>query len=156
MNHEPGFHLSCDENLSKGWGPPLLITAHGVSNAERQRLAVAHKELIDTTCPLVRRAHDAAQELQAEGQHVLLIGKAGHVEVRGIVDDLDNYDVIGEAGDVTCYESRRLGVVCQTTMPPDVVTDVCSCIRRRTPWLIFASSTRSASPPSFANAHCST
>ena len=20
----PGFHLSCDENLSKGWGPPLL------------------------------------------------------------------------------------------------------------------------------------
>ena len=24
LNHEPGFHLSCDENLSKGWGPPLL------------------------------------------------------------------------------------------------------------------------------------
>ena len=23
LNHEPGFHLSCDENLSKGWGPPL-------------------------------------------------------------------------------------------------------------------------------------
>ena len=23
MNHDPGFHLSCDENLSKGWGPPL-------------------------------------------------------------------------------------------------------------------------------------
>ena len=24
LNHEPGFHLSCDENLSKGWGPPLF------------------------------------------------------------------------------------------------------------------------------------
>ena len=23
MNHDPGFHLSCDEHLSKGWGPPL-------------------------------------------------------------------------------------------------------------------------------------
>ena len=23
MNHEPGFHLSCDEHLSEGWGPPL-------------------------------------------------------------------------------------------------------------------------------------
>ena len=23
LNHEPGFHLSCDENLSEGWGPPL-------------------------------------------------------------------------------------------------------------------------------------
>ena len=25
MNHDPGFHLSCDENLSKGWGPPLRL-----------------------------------------------------------------------------------------------------------------------------------
>ena len=24
LNHEPGFHLSCDEHLSEGWGPPLL------------------------------------------------------------------------------------------------------------------------------------
>ena len=23
LNHDPGFHLSCDEHLSKGWGPPL-------------------------------------------------------------------------------------------------------------------------------------
>ncbi len=131
---EAGFRQSPEDSRGSAPTTPLvLITAHGVSDAERQRLAVANKELIDTTCPLVRRVHDAAQELQAEGRHVLLIGKAGHVEVRGIVDDLDNYDVIGEAGDVTCYESRRLGVVCQTTMPPDVVTDLCSCIRRRNP-----------------------
>ena len=26
LNHEPGFHLSCDENLSEGWGPPLWCT----------------------------------------------------------------------------------------------------------------------------------
>ena len=25
LNHDPGFHLSCDENLSEGWGPPLPI-----------------------------------------------------------------------------------------------------------------------------------
>ncbi len=23
LNHEPGFHRSCDEHLSEGWGPPL-------------------------------------------------------------------------------------------------------------------------------------
>ena len=129
-----GFHQSPEDSRSPAARTPLvLITAHGVSNAERQRLAVANKALIDTTCPLVRRAHDAAQELRAEGRHVLLIGKAGHVEVRGIVDDLDSYDVIGEAGEVNCYESRRLGIVCQTTMPPDVVADLCTRIRRRNP-----------------------
>ena len=30
MNHEPGFHLSCDEHLSEGWGPPLITAAEQV------------------------------------------------------------------------------------------------------------------------------
>ena len=25
LNHDPGSHLSCDENLSEGWGPPLAF-----------------------------------------------------------------------------------------------------------------------------------
>src|SRR5687768_13126904 len=40
----------------------VLITAHGVSEKERARLQAAGKRLIDTTCPLVTRAHDAAQK----------------------------------------------------------------------------------------------
>ena len=131
---EAGFHHAPEDSRSSAASTPVvLITAHGVSDAERRRLAVANKELIDTTCPLVRRAHEAAQELQAEGRHVLLIGKTGHVEVQGIVDDLDSYDVIADPDDVKRYENRRLGVVCQTTMPPDVVADVCACMRRRNP-----------------------
>ena len=131
---EAGFHQTPEDSRSSAASTPVvLITAHGVSDAERRRLAVGNKELIDTTCPLVRRAHAAAQELQAEGRHVLLIGKTGHVEVQGIVDDLDSYDVISDPADVKRYEHRRLGVVCQTTIPPDVVADVCACMRRRNP-----------------------
>jgi 4-hydroxy-3-methylbut-2-enyl diphosphate reductase len=131
---EAGFRQSSEDTRETAVQTPLvLITAHGVSNAERQRLAAANKALIDTTCPLVRRAHDAAQALQAEGRHVLLVGKAGHVEVRGIVEDLDSCDVIEKPDDVGIYGSRRLGIVCQTTMPPDVVADVCARVRRRNP-----------------------
>ena len=131
---EAGFQQSSEDHRSATARTPLvLITAHGVSNAERQRLKSAHKALIDTTCPLVRRVHEAALELQAEGRHVLLIGTRGHVEVRGIVDDLDRYDVIGDANEVRCYESRRLGIVCQTTMPPELVAAVCTRIQRRNP-----------------------
>jgi 4-hydroxy-3-methylbut-2-en-1-yl diphosphate reductase len=126
-----GFQQSPEDSRRAAAATPMvLITAHGVSHAERRRLAAAGKVLIDTTCPLVRRAHDAAQELQAEGRHVLLIGKAGHVEVRGIVEDLGSYDVIAAADEVRPYGRRRLGVVCQTTMPPDVVADVCAHVRR--------------------------
>ena len=131
---EAGFRQSREHSRDAAVGTPLvLITAHGVSNAERQRLAAANKTLIDTTCPLVRRAHDAAQALGAEGRHVLLVGKAGHVEVRGIVEDLQSYDVIGTPEEVGCYESRRLGIVSQTTVPPDVFADVCARVRDRNP-----------------------
>ena len=129
-----GFRQSREDSRDPAVATPLvLITAHGVSNAERQRLSAANKTLIDTTCPLVRRAHDAAQALRAEGRHVLLVGKAGHVEVRGIVEDLDSYDVIETPDEVGCYEDRWLGIVCQTTMPPDVFGDVCARVRDRNP-----------------------
>jgi 4-hydroxy-3-methylbut-2-enyl diphosphate reductase len=131
---EAGFHQSPEDSRRSAVSTPLvLITAHGVSNAERHQLEAADKALIDTTCPLVRRAHDAAQALQAEDRHILLIGKAGHVEVRGIVEDLGSYDVIGTPDQVICYGRPRLGVVCQTTMPPDVVADAFTRIRRLNP-----------------------
>jgi len=127
-----GFRQSAEHARSAVPATPVvLITAHGVSNAERRRLAEAAKEMIDTTCPLVRRAHDAAQELQAEGRHILVIGKAGHVEVEGIVGDLASCDVIGCPEEAGSYYSRRLGIVCQTTMPPDLVDEISACIRER-------------------------
>ena len=57
----------------------------------------------------------AARALQADGYHVLVIGRRGHVEVAGIIEDLDHYDVIESADEVVSYPYGRLGIVCQTT-----------------------------------------
>ena len=95
--------------------PAVLVTAHGISDRERGRLEAAGKRLVDTTCPLVPRVHQAAQALEAEGYHVLVIGRRGHVEVEGIVGDLDHSDVIESVDEVDVYPHRRLGIVCQTT-----------------------------------------
>ena len=82
--------------------PRSSITAHGVNDHRRQWLLAAKKHLIDTTCPLVGRVHEAAQQLHQAGFHVLVLGKAGHVEVQGIVEDLPNYSVV-------CAGSMRYG-----------------------------------------------
>jgi 4-hydroxy-3-methylbut-2-enyl diphosphate reductase len=113
--------------------PLVLITAHGVSNRERARLAAADKQLVDTTCPLVTRVHKAALELQAEGFHVLVIGRPGHVEVQGIVEDLHSFDVIPHAEEVRSYPHRRLGIVCQTTSPARTVHSIRAAIEARNP-----------------------
>ena len=92
-----------------------LVTAHGISERERLRLLRAGIGLIDTTCPLVHRVHEAAQRLARAGRLVLVAGRADHVEVRGIVEDLDDYEVIATADDVRRYDHERLGLVCQST-----------------------------------------
>lgn len=113
--------------------PRVLVTAHGISDRERRRLETAGKQLIDTTCPLVRRVHLAARALSEDGWHVLVIGRPGHVEVQGIIEDLSSCDVISEPAAVRTYPHLRLGVVCQTTTPPRLVGPVVDAIRSHNP-----------------------
>jgi 4-hydroxy-3-methylbut-2-enyl diphosphate reductase len=114
-------------------GDRVLVTAHGISDRRRRLLELAGKQLIDTTCPLVRRVHEAAQALQAQGYHVLVIGRAGHVEVRGIIEDLESVDVIESEAEVRFFDRPRLGIVCQTTVTERQVDRVRAAIAARNP-----------------------
>jgi len=113
--------------------PFVMITAHGISDAHRQRLNEAGKQLIDTTCPLVRRVHRAARSLAAEGRHVIVIGRPGHVEVRGIVEDLPSHVVVDAPESVAAYHQPCLGVVCQSTTSPRLAASVLAAIRVQNP-----------------------
>ena len=113
--------------------PRVLVTAHGISDRERRRLHVAGKSLIDTTCPLVRRVHAAALKFAAAGSHLVVIGKPGHVEVRGVVEDVPSHDVVPSVAAVRTYPAARLGVICQSTTPPELATSVLAEIRRLNP-----------------------
>ncbi len=113
--------------------PKMLITAHGISDKERGRLQAAGKDLIDTTCPLVRRVHLAAGRLERNGYFVIVIGKPNHVEVQGIIEDLDNYVVVQGLDDVATYDAERLGVICQSTTAPSDAARIRACIEERNP-----------------------
>ena len=125
----------------------VLITAHGISDRQRLLLESAGKTLIDTTCPLVMRAHQAARALQAQGYHVLVIGRKAHVEVLGIIGDLRSVNVIESELDVRDYARPRLGVVCQTTVTERQSATIRSAIAAETRTPRSATSTRSACRP---------
>ena len=111
-----------------------MITAHGAS----QR-AIAHArsygfELLEGTCPLVHHAHRAVAKLVDDGYHPVIVGKRGHVEVRGLTEDLAEYDIIEEAVDVQSLPHReKFGVASQTTQPIDRVLYFLDLIRERFP-----------------------
>lgn len=113
--------------------PQVMITAHGISDRERIRLEQAGKQLVDTTCPLVHRVHRAAQLLAAEGRHVLVIGRAGHVEVQGILGDLEGGEVVDSVEAVRTWPHARLGIICQSTTPPRLAAEINAAIRAANP-----------------------
>jgi 4-hydroxy-3-methylbut-2-enyl diphosphate reductase len=111
----------------------VLITAHGISDRRRAWLESAGKRLIDVTCPLVRRVHAAARKLAADGYFVVVIGRPGHVEVQGIVEDLEHFAIVQALGEATLFPSERIGVVCQSTTPPRTAEQVHRAIVRQNP-----------------------
>ena len=124
-----GFHRSPEATRDVPPTPVVMVTAHGISDRERARLTAAGKRLVDTTCPLVAKAHDAARALAAEGRRVVVLGKRDHVEVRGIVEDHPGALVVGSAADVATWPEPRLGVLCQTTTQVDVAAALLAAIR---------------------------
>jgi 4-hydroxy-3-methylbut-2-en-1-yl diphosphate reductase len=110
--------------------PNVVITAHGLSGRERLALEASGKALIDTTCPLVSRVHQIARALQEQGYFVIVVGRRDHVEVKGIVGDLEQFAVVERQEDVVFYPSARIGVVCQTTTPPALLDSVFEAISR--------------------------
>jgi 4-hydroxy-3-methylbut-2-en-1-yl diphosphate reductase len=98
--------------------PNVVITAHGLSDKERLDLEAAGKTVIDTTCPLVRRVHEIAKALHAQGYFLVVLGRIDHVEVQGIVGDLERFAIVERREDVLTWPADRIAVVCQTTTPP--------------------------------------
>ncbi len=128
-----GFARSPEDERPVPATPRVLVTAHGVSNRERSRLENAGKLVLDTTCPLVTKAHANALMLQAEGRRVIVIGKPGHVEVRGLTEDLADPIVVATAADVESWGEPRLGVLCQTTTPVAKAAAIRAAIRAANP-----------------------
>ena len=114
--------------------PTLMVTAHGASDKARAGARALGFNVLEATCPLVHVAHRALAKLVDEGFHPVVIGKRGHVEVRGLTEDYPEFDILLSDDDVAHLRERpRFGVVAQTTQPIDRVRHLASLIRRRFP-----------------------
>ena len=112
----------------------VLITAHGAADERRQAWQRAGFEVADTTCPLVRRAHSRLAALVAAGYFPVVVGRADHVEVRGLTGDFPGAAVIPTEADAASVPLHaRYGVIAQTTQPSDHVRRVVEALRAARP-----------------------
>lgn len=112
----------------------VVITAHGASHRDRAAWEKTGRTVADTTCPLVRKAHTALAQLVAGGFFPVVVGKAGHVEVRGLIGDFPHAFVALTATDIDSLPFReKIGVISQTTQPIALVEALVERIRARHP-----------------------
>jgi len=104
-------------------GRILAITTHGASPAVLSEIKAHHIHIIDTTCPIVRKAQNAVTELAEAGFDIIIFGEAEHSEVKGLLGWTGgkgiaalNMKQVGSLG----KSSSRLGIISQTTQTRSV------------------------------------
>jgi 4-hydroxy-3-methylbut-2-en-1-yl diphosphate reductase len=112
----------------------VMVTAHGASERALNEARARGLNVLEATCPLVHVAHRTLAKLVDEGFHPVVIGKRDHVEVRGMTEDLDEYDVVLDEEDLEKVQERpRFGVIAQTTQPIERVRQLVQLICQQFP-----------------------
>ena len=114
--------------------PTVLVTAHGASERALANTRARGLEVVEATCPLVHVAHRAVHALVRDGYHPVIIGQRAHVEVRGLTDDLEEFDIVLDDEDVAVLDEHpRIGVAAQTTQSIERVRHLVALIRAAVP-----------------------
>lgn len=102
----------------------LIIRSHGVSPEIYEESKVRDIDIVDATCPYVKKIHRYVEKYYAEGYHILIAGNSVHPEIQGINGWAHNECMIAkdveELKQMTLPEGKYL-FVAQTTYKKEVV-----------------------------------
>ncbi len=97
-------------------GETLLLRTHGVTPDEQETAESMCHEVLDATCPFVKKVHLAASRLFKEEYQVVVVGEKGHPEVEATLPHAPGAVVVGSAEEAAALpECKKIGVVVQTT-----------------------------------------
>lgn len=121
------------DSLDDAGSGTVIIRAHGVVPQVIDEARERGFDVVDATCPYVKKVHLAAEKLVREGYQLIVVGEPGHPEVEGI---------LGHAGDdalvVSCVEdldgidvARKVGIVVQTTQTARNLSQIAGALAPR-------------------------
>ena len=113
-------------------GSTVVIRTHGISPQEEKELREKGLKIVDTTCPLVKKAQLLVKKIYDEGKTPVIIGKPEHPEVKG---------EIGYGGPKAIVVSKdedipeggfkeEVGIIAQTTFNPEKFKNIVNFIKK--------------------------
>lgn len=114
-----------------------IIRSHGESPDVFEKIRKSGFELVDLTCPDVKKVQQKAIELAKDGYYLIIVGKAEHPEVVAIKANAQKYSdkvlVADSIEQLKPYEKelkeyKKIGIVVQTTQQISVLNEILTYI----------------------------
>ncbi len=103
-------------------GTTVIIRSHGVTREVYETLEAGRVEIIDATCPFVKRIHGIVSKAEQEGRLPVIIGTREHPEVAGIAGWCDHCEIFQTPQELEKWAKALperadlpICMVCQTT-----------------------------------------
>jgi len=105
------------DNIYNGDIRALIIRTHGIPLHLLEEAAKRGYDIIDKTCPFVKKAQHYAQLLKKEGYQVIILGDREHPEVKGLMSYAGEDALVIDGEEELPELKNRVGIVVQTTKP---------------------------------------
>lgn len=113
----------------------MIIRSHGVSKSIYDKAKEKGLDVVDTTCPFVKKIHDIVRKNYTEGKKIILIGDKNHPEVIGINGWCKNTAIIvktiDEAKEITLDSDDNYCAVAQTTMNLEIYGEIVEILKQK-------------------------
>ena len=97
----------------------FIVRSHGITLEDLNLIKEKTCNIIDTTCPFVKKAQDCAENFEKQEFQVIVVGDKDHVEVKSINSRTKNQAfIVNNLKDLDKIKNKlftKVGVVCQTT-----------------------------------------
>ena len=127
--------LADAEAISEAERGTVIIRSHGVERRVCESLKDLGFEVVDATCPFVKRIHTTVEKESEAGKSIVIVGNAGHPEVEGIrgwsCRSVYIIESVEEAEEFACKEGEKLCIVSQTTFNYKKFQDVVEILKER-------------------------
>jgi 4-hydroxy-3-methylbut-2-enyl diphosphate reductase len=118
-------------------GSIVIVRSHGEPEEFYSRAKARSIQIIDATCPFVKRIQKLVREAKNNGYHIVVIGDRTHPEVIGINGWCDNEaSVVSSLEDAERILSDRLFIVAQTTITAELFNEIVSVFEEKTKEII--------------------
>ena len=122
-------------------GSVVIFSAHGVAEHIYQDAEAKHLQVVDATCPLVRKVHFSAKRHYNAGRRIILIGHAGHAEVEGTLGQLPEgaITLIRNEDDIeklSFQDDKVIAYITQTTLSVAETRKIIAKLKEKFPNII--------------------